>query len=760
MTRAYVNRLLHCSGLAGLFAAWLLAGCAGLGKPPESSLEQELRRAARMQDPNASVAARAERLSVADDPAGAAGKTAADDGGGGADASPRLEPRIFRGNDTMVKLPGAAGRPLRGEAVALRFEQAPIAEVVHAILGDMLKQNYTIHPPVTGEVTLHTLSPLPPDQILTVLESMLQANGLGIAQDATGIYHIGRPEALKSFAPQSRRVGRLPAGNSLLIVPLQYVGASEMAEILAPVAGPTAFVRVDNFRNLLILAGSRGQLQGWMDIVEIFDVDLLKGMSVGLFPLQNTSVDEVEEALRLVTGNERSAAPGRVVTGRPEAAAAPAGTPLGGAMKILPIERLNAILIVTPRSAYLDIAREWIERFDRPDNDGGPRLYVYPVQNGSAAHLATLLNGIFGGGALDTRRSTRDSGVAPGLGTTTASALGTNSPTTTASSGTVGGNTATANASQVSQLTIGDVRVVADDQNNALLIYAPRTEYNKIEAALRQIDVAPSQVLIEASIVEVSLTDETRYGLQWFFTDNLRGRGWTGTGQLGLGASGGIVSQSGFSYTITNPLGEVRAVLNALADKQLLKVISSPSVMVLDNQTAEIKVGDQQPIRNARTVTDGGTTTDSISYKDTGVVLKVTPSVNAGNAIMMEIDQSVTDVGQVDAATGQRAFLQRQIASKVAVPSGETVVLGGLIRDNASRGRQGVPLLADLPIVGALFGTTTLNSDRTELLVMITPRVVRTERDVRDVTDEMKQRMFTLRSFLSERTDDAVPGQR
>ena len=201
-------------------------------------------------------------------------------------------------------------------------------------------------------------------------------------------------------------------------------------------------------------------------------------------------------------------------------------------------------------------------------------------------------------------------------------------------------------------------------------------------------------------------------------------------------------------------------MLNALADKQLLKVISSPSVMVLDNQTAEIKVGDQQPVRNARTVTDGGTTTDSISFKDTGVVLKVTPSVNAGNTILMEIDQSVTDVGQVDAATGQRAFLQRQITSKVAVPSGDTVVLGGLIRDNASRGRQGVPLLADLPVVGALFGTTTINADRTELLVMITPRVVRTERDLNELTEEIQTRMQSVSRFLSEHAAPASTLQR
>jgi general secretion pathway protein D len=311
------------------------------------------------------------------------------------------------------------------------------------------------------------------------------------------------------------------------------------------------------------------------------------------------------------------------------------------------------------------------------------------------------------------------------------------------------GSTNPDKAAQVTQLSLGtQVRVVADEHNNALLIHAPRREYRSIESALRRLDVAPTQVLIEASIVEITLNDELKYGLQWYFNNSIGG-GRTGGGLLNGRESGDIgPEQPGFSYTITNSAGMVRAVLNALATKSLVNVISTPSIMVQDNHTATIHVGDQQPVRSSETVTDGGRTTTSIQYKDTGVMLSVTPSANAGGMIGLDVHQSVTDVGQVDVATSQRSFLQRQLSSRVAVRSGETVVLGGLIRDNQTRGRQGVPVLHDLPLLGNLFGATTVNTDRTELLVMITPRVLQREADHRGVLAEMRSRMHGLRGLL------------
>ncbi|TYC60289.1 type II secretion system protein GspD [Zoogloea oleivorans] len=685
----------------------------------------------------------------------------------------RSNPVLIKGNDQVVKLPAARNMVAVDETgVALRFEQAPVTEVLHAVLGDLLKLDYAIVPPLSGDITLHTQNPVPRDQLLTIIESLLLNNGIVMVPDVNGRYRIGKADVMKSAVPILRRADSGAAGYGSVIIPLQNIGAAEMADILRPVAGPEAFVRVDLLRNLLVLAGSRNQIEGWLEIVSTFDVDLLKGMSVGLFPLEHTSVKEIEAALRSLFASGESAAKGLTAaagaaggsaTKTDDASAVPAirlAGPLGGLVRVLGIERLNALLVITPRAHMLDQAKVWIERLDKPmDSDGEAQLYVYPVQNGSAQHLANLLNGLYAPQPTTTSGQST-TGVAPGLVATTQATAGFGTGSSAFGAGGFGSMSAGAgtragqgqiNPSSVTQVSLGkDIRVVSDNNNNALLIHAPKRDYKRIEAALRQLDITPNQVLIEASIVEVTLTDETKYGLQWYFQGGVGRSGWSGVGVLSNSTTGAIdAAQQGFSYTVTNPLGAVRAVLNAMADKQLVNVISSPSVMVLDNQTASIQVGDQQPIRSSTTLTDGGVSTSSIQYKDTGVLLSVIPSVNAGNLITMQINQSISDVGSVDSATGQRTFLQRMIASKVAVRSGETIVLGGLIRDNKGDGKQGIPLLQDIPVLGALFSTTTLSKTRTELLVMITPKVVRTEQDVREVGAELKSKMYGLKPLLS-----------
>jgi general secretion pathway protein D len=317
--------------------------------------------------------------------------------------------------------------------------------------------------------------------------------------------------------------------------------------------------------------------------------------------------------------------------------------------------------------------------------------------------------------------------------------------------GSMGGtsNTATEGGSPSVNIKVdnNEIRVVADSQNNALLIYAKRQDYQKIANALRRLDVAPIQVLIEASIVEVTLSGNLQYGLEWYLQGSL-GSGLQGTASLNANSSGGIAPvQPGFSYSIANGAGAVRAVLSALAQKSLVKVISSPSVMVLNNNTATIQVGNQQPIQSGQTIVSNGIVSNSITYKDTGVILSVTPSVNAGDMVNMRIKQAVTDVGAVDTATGQRSFLQRQVDTKVEVHSGQTVTLGGLIKNNVSNGKSGIPFLSDIPYVGNLFSTTTKTEDRTELLVMITPRVLRNQQDLSDITREMRERMTGLESM-------------
>lgn len=456
------------------------------------------------------------------------------------------------------------------------------------------------------------------------------------------------------------------------------------------------------------------------------------------------------------------------VAGSPTSAApsAPVSADVGllGALRILPIENINSILIVTPRASYLEEARRWIEKLDQPGSGMGDlQLFVYPVQNGNAKHLASVLNGLFGGGVAAPAANTAPRAVAPGLQNTLGNTQGFGGSTGGfgGSAGGFGGGFGGSagggfgavqqnnNANQgpgVSTMTLNSgVRVMADEVNNAILVYGSRGEYDKIQNALKRLDIPPTQVLIEASIIEVTLNDELKYGLQWVFDDKVRG-GLSGSGVIS-NVAGGVLggAAAGFSYTLKNPLGNVRGVLNALADKSLVNVISSPSLMVMDNHTASIAVGTQQPIRSSETFVSGSNNvTTAIQYKDTGVTLSVTPSVNAGNMVTMQINQAVTDVGAEDVTTGQRSFLQRQFNSKVAVRSGETLVLGGLIRDNSTAGKSGIPLLQDIPVLGKLFGANSKNVARTELLVVITPRVVRNDVDLIAIGQEMRDRMKGL----------------
>ena len=645
-------------------------------------------------------------------------------------------PTIYEGTDQVVRMPPAQA-PVKfyGDDVSLDFEQAPLTEVIHAIMGDILGLDYIVEHPIKGEVTVRTRTPVPRDQLLEILESLLQANKALMIRDKEGRYFISGSSEMSKLNPNFSAASTNTVGYNNVIVPLQYIGAKNMAEILRPVADESAFVLIDPMRNLLVLGGTSNQLAGWQEIITSFDVDLLKGMSVGIFPIENSSVADIDAALTSLLGQEGGEGVAETAVG------------IGSVIRVIPIERLNSIMVVTPRAHYLERVRTWIERLDQaPDANAERRLYVYEIQNSDAAHVADLLSSIFSGGS--STGGSGKAGVAPGYTPErVTSSMGESSTKPRA-------------AAQTKNVAVGDVQIVADDENNALLIYATSREYQKMQTALAQLDVAATQVVIEASIIEVTLTDSTKYGLEYSVQGSLGG-GWSGVARQALGV---IAPGSGFSYSVVNGSGDIRVVLNALARDDLLNVISSPSLMVLDNHTASIQVGDQVPIQSSTTVSDGGTTLSSIIYKDTGVHLAVTPQVNAGGLVTMDIEQSVTDVGPIDVATDQRTFLERKVTTRVAVRSTESVVLGGMIRENKSEGSSGIPILHNLPLIGPLFGTKTSGGVRTELIVIITPRAIYSDVGLRDMSREMRRQMRGLKlidsgqsaSFFSDSEIDQI----
>ncbi|MGD8956240.1 MAG: secretin N-terminal domain-containing protein, partial [Chromatiaceae bacterium] len=407
------------------------------------------------------------------------------------------EPVLFPGTDRVIGSPAPRRQiEVSGDSVTLRFERAPLNEVVHAILGDLLELDYSVMQPLQGEVSLHTHRPVPREQLLGILESMLLSNGYLMQADDNGRIAIGARESMRNNIPPPSAPGAATSGYSTVVVPLQYVGVTEMADILRPVSSAENVLRVDTARNLLILAGTSTQIEGWLELIDIFDVDFLRGMSVGLFPLTYLSLEEAELALRSVFALSGSAArasqpsPAREDGGTAKRRQAPAraagvtGGPLAGLVQVLPVTQLNALLVVTPRAHYLEQARLWIERFDRAaDSEGDKQLFVYEVQNGSASHIAGVLNGVFGGDGASRRVGSRDTGVAPGLAGTAVGDAQT--------FGAIEGNSVNQPDTTRVQLE-NDVKVVADELNNALLIYATRREYRRIEAVLRQIDRQPT----------------------------------------------------------------------------------------------------------------------------------------------------------------------------------------------------------------------------------------------------------------------------
>jgi general secretion pathway protein D len=462
-----------------------------------------------------------------------------------------------------------------------------------------------------------------------------------------------------------------------------------------------------------------------LETIDMFDVDWIAGMSVGLFTLQSVDVKTVTGELEKLFGDKNLG-------------------PLAGAIRVVPIERLNALLVVTPQAKYLEQARTWIERLDRPGaGGGGQRLYVYPVQNGKAENLATLLNDAFSKKSTQ-GKTTASASLAPGV--RPAEIKSAEQPATP---GKEAQPIASAKIEYGSDDSVGlpqDVRVIADKDNNALLILANPADYESIESAIRKLDVEVRQVLIEVTIAEIALKDELKYGLEWYFNNGARING-----KLDLGASGIAALVPGFSYSWVNAAGDVGAVLNALATDARLKIISSPHITVADNQTAKIQVGDRIPTISQSQSVPGTTlgVINTVQYTETGVLLSVTPRVNAGGQVTMEISQEVsnatpTETSGIDSPTIQK----RSAESTVTVKSDETIVLAGLIREEKTNATQGLPFLAQIPFIGGLFGAQSWVDNRTELIILITPRVLTNAPDAAAITEEYRKRITGLERLL------------
>ena len=724
-------------------------------------------------------------------------------GGSGA-ATPKSEISPGTGNfihPTALSTPRPAAT---GDgAVTFNFENQPVQAVVKAILGDLLKQNYTIVPGVQGNISFSTSEPVDSSQALPILETLLSWTHNALVKRAGGYVVLPEKDAVAGNMVPSLGANAPSGGLQSRLFPLRYISATEMQKLIKPFARQDAVLLADPSRNLIVMSGTPEELANYSSMVKTFDVDWLRGMSIGVFNLQYAKVDELMPKLDGMFGEHGD-------------------TPLAGTLRFIPIERTNAMVVISTQPQYLQEVGDWIAKIDAGGGNE-PQLFVYDVRNLKASDLAKYLGQIYTNGSGSGSGSDANGKVGPGLaggtlgsgnnsssqslGSTAGSfgssssgssglgALGSSSGSSglgglgsssgglntsggigssgglgsttsgiggngTSGSGTggSGGNGTDSSTDQQYSSSDGSIHISSVDSNNQLLVRARPSQWEEMKAAITKLDNVPLQVQIETRILEVTLTNQFQFGVQYYL-DGLTGGTTNADGSItpgetyrhrSIGAGGGgtvPTSSDTLFYSFIN--SNTQVAISAMETSGNSKTLSAPSMVVMNNQLAHIQVGNQIPVNQTSLLGLGGTTStdttaSTVTYIPTGVILDVQPRVNPGGLVYLNVHQQVSTASTTVNSQGNPTIAQRDVSTQVAVQSGQTVLLGGLITQDNEVANTGVPFLSDIPVLGRLFGTTSRSRNRTELIVLITPKVIRGSEDAKQVTDEYQSKFESL----------------
>lgn len=656
-----------------------------------------------------------------------------------------------------------------GSGYDLNFENAPVATVAKVILGDVLNVGYTIDPRVQGTVTLASVRPVPKADALYVLENALRMSGVALVRDRTGYRLLPAPEAGPGGIDRSLNAA---AGQGITVVPLRYVSAQNIFKLLDAFGVKASTMRPDSARNTVIVSGSGSDRATAVDTILSFDADWMRGQSVGIFPVRNSSPEPVISEIEKIMDSGDGGISQNVI-------------------KFQPISRLNSILVVSQKPEYLKRAQTWIARLDRSDTEG-VNLKSYPLRYGNSKLIVALLNEMLlsQSGTSSSSLDNASSQISPGAGISTSSSgnpVAALSALPTAGAGAATPVTAPAGSSLSARPApsmsatpgqdntpggisgggakagpngiLQNVRITADVTNNAVLVYANQESQRIVEQTIRQIDRPQRQIAIEATIAEVTLNDQLNYGVQ-FFLASQKGSisntisGVSNSATIGSNtepasnavnaAAGALLGRAlpGFNFLI-GAENSPRVVLDALHGITNVKVLSNPSLVVLDNQAATLQVGDQVPFSTgtATVLTANNTVVNTIDYKNTGIILRVLPRANANGNVVLDIEQEISSVAAGSANSLTPTISQRRVKSSIAVTSGQTVLLAGLISETENRQRQGLPILDSIPGMGDAFSHQTTALARTELILFIRPTVIKDGVDAHVIAEEMRTKM-------------------
>lgn len=593
----------------------------------------------------------------------------------------------------------------------MNLQEADVRAVVEAVLGDTLKVGYTVSAQVQGKVTLRTGRPLTSEELLLALESALATVSAALVVRGNE-FEVIPLDALPMRVRQAYRhqLGdRSVPGHAVQIVQLRFASAAELQRLLEVVAPKGSVLQADSIQNHIVISGSGTDRAMLLRTIEALDNDTMQGMSFAFYRLQHIGADQLVNDLRQVFRS-----PSELV---------------GNRVRLVPLERMRTLVAVAPQRADLEWLETWVRRLDAAPAAAERRLFVHHVQHGSAKDLAETLQLVLTGEASPA-----------GLSRSARANVNANGRPESPLPGMPATQWAPPSAEAVAAAPVAvaargaGLRIVANEDNNSLVVLGTEAEYRLLRDAMLQLDQPARQVLIEAVIAEVALGDELRFGVQWFFD--------TANSQSTLTnlATGAVASQfPGFSYLRSS--ADARVVINALQSRTDVKVLSAPRLAVLNNRRAQLLVGDEVPTlsqTSQSTLAPGAPLVSTIQMRDTGVMLEVVPRISENGNVILEVTQEVSDVTStttsgIDSPTIQR----RRLRSVISTRDGATVALGGLIRETQSLNRSGVPVLKDVPWLGALFRTDNILTKRTELMVLMVPRVIRNAEEAQNTLDDL-----------------------
>ena len=630
--------------------------------------------------------------------------------------------------------------PAPGSKFVLNFDNADLYEVIR-VMADMMKINYIVDPKVKGIVNIHTSGQLSTAEIFPLFQSILKLNGATAVQKGILYEIVPLGDAKKLFAAPttSEESGKAPAEEryTIQIIRLKYIPVTEVSKFIKPFLSDGADIIEHPPHNILIIGDLASNVKKSLSIIELFDLDIFATMRVRIYPILNADVNEIaKEMERIFSSLEVNVKSGR-----------------GVGITFTPVQRINSLLVVSSIPEIFPNVERWLKELDRIPTEGTKlSVFVYYVQNGKAKDLAEVLKLVYVS-AKEKKLEFKEK-VTPA----SPAARGVRPIPSGAAPGSTAGEGTT--ASPEGGVPEGEINIVVDETTNSLIIRAYTRDYKAIMETIKKLDLYPKQVLIEVLLAEVTLDEETKYGLEFStFSDTFNQGTYAYTiGMGGIGTPSSFVS--GLRYSVTRA-DKLAAAIHASATDNRLKVITSPHILASNNKEAKIQIGSSEPILTNTYTTPGaavatptavstGIVEGTIEYKDIGVILSVTPRISEAKVVTLDISIEQSSVSQKDLGNLKNVpfFPKKTAKTTLSVTEGQTIVIGGLIDDSKSDGSSGVPFLSKIPVLGALFGYQTKSVNATETILMMTPHVITDLHESNQVTQEFREKVQGIKKAL------------